>query len=133
MAHKTGALATKDLERVAVDTTVQPKNVAFPTDARLMHKAIVMLGREARKHGVPLRQSYVRVAKRAALMAGRYAHAKQFKRHNRELRFLRTRLGRVTRDIRRKIDGDEALKEIFAVPLSRADQVRRQRQGSRPL
>ncbi len=73
MAHKTGALATRDLERVAVDTTVQPKNVAFPTDARLMHKAIVMLARLARDHDVPLRQSYVRVAKRAALMAGRYA------------------------------------------------------------
>ncbi len=131
VAHKTGALATKDLERVAVDTTVQPKNVAFPTDARLMHKAIVMLGREARKHGVPLRQSYVRVAKRAALMAGRYAHAKQFKRHNRELRFLRTRLGRLIRDIRRKIDGDETLKELFAIPLSRADQVRHQRQRQR--
>ena len=95
VAHRTGALATKDLERVAVDTTVQPKAVAFPTDARLMHKAIVMLGRLARKHDVPLRQSYVRVAKRAALMAGRYAHAKQFKRHKRELRFLRTRLGRL--------------------------------------
>jgi IS5 family transposase len=37
----------------------------------------------------------------------------------------------VTRDIQRKIDGDEALKEIFAVPLSRADQVRRQRQRQR--
>jgi hypothetical protein len=47
-------------------------------------------------------------------------NAKQFKRHNRELSFLRTRLGRVTRDIRRKMDGDEALTEIFAVPLSRA-------------
>ena len=73
VAHKTGALVTKDLERVAVDTTVQPKAVAFPTDARLMHKAIVLLGREARQHGVVLRQSYVRVAKRAALMAGRPA------------------------------------------------------------
>jgi len=114
-----------------VDTTVQPKNVAFPTDARLMHKAIVMLAGLARRHGVPLRQSYLRVAKRAALMAGRYGHAKQFKRHNRELRFLRTRLGRVIRDIRRNIEGDEALKEIFAVALSRADQVRRQRQRQR--
>jgi IS5 family transposase len=73
VAHKTGAIETKDLERVAVDTTVQPKAVAFPTDARLMHKAIIMLGREARRHNVPLRQSYVRVAKRAALMAGRRA------------------------------------------------------------
>ena len=131
VAHKTGALGPKDLERVAVDTTVQPKNVGFPTDAKLMHKAIFMLGREARTHDVPLRQSYVRVAKRAAIMAGRYAHAKQFKRHNRELRFLRTRLGRLIRDIRRKIAGDEALRRIFAIPLSRAAQVRRQRQRQR--
>ncbi len=131
VAHKTGALSTKDLERVAVDTTVQPKNVAFPTDARLMHKAIVMLARLARKHDVPLRQSYVRVAKRATLMAGRYAHAKQFKRQNRELRFLRTRLGRLIRDIRRKTAHDEELREAFAIPLSRAEQVRRQRQRQR--
>jgi IS5 family transposase len=96
-----------------------------------MHKAIVMLGREARKHEVPLRQSYVRVAKRAALMAGRYAHAKQFKRHNRELRFLRNRLGRLVRDIRRKIEDDEELMEVFAIALSRADQIRRQRQRQR--
>jgi len=65
VAHKTGALSAKDLERVAVDTTVQPKNIALPTDARLLHKAIIMLGRLAKKHDVPLRQSYVRVAKRA--------------------------------------------------------------------
>ena len=38
VAHKTGALSTKDLERVAVDTTVQPKVIAHPTDARLMHR-----------------------------------------------------------------------------------------------
>ncbi len=63
VAHRTGALATKDLERAVVDTTVQPKNVAFPTDVKLTHKAIVMLGRLARKHGVPLRQSYVRVTR----------------------------------------------------------------------
>ncbi len=131
VAHKTGALETKDLERVAVDTTVQPKNIAFPTDARLLHKAIVVLGREAKKHAVPLRQSYVRVAKRAALMAGRYAHAKQFKRHNRELRFLRTRLGRLSRDIRRKTEHDAELRQAFALPLSRADQLRRQKQRQR--
>ena len=90
-----------------------------------------MLGREARRHGVKLRQSYVRVAKRAAIMAGRYAHAKQFKRHNRQIKFLRTRLGRLIRDIRRKTGGDEALTTVFATLLSRADQVRRQRQRQR--
>jgi len=70
--------------------------------------------------GVALRQSYRRLAKRAAMMAGRYAHAKQFKRMNRQIKFLRTRLGRLIRDIRRKIEGDEALQETFAVPLGRA-------------
>ena len=131
VAHKTKALATKDLERVAVDTTVQPKAVAFPTDARLLHKAIVLLAGLAREHDVALRQSYVRVGKRAALKAGRYAHAKQFKRYNRELNFLRTRLGRLVRDIRRKTADNAELKEVFAIPLSRADQVRHQKQRQR--
>ncbi|HXH28080.1 MAG TPA: IS5 family transposase [Candidatus Polarisedimenticolia bacterium] len=131
VAHRTGALATRDLERVVVDTTVQPKAIAFPTDAKLTHKAIVMLVKLARRYDIPLRQSYVRVAKRSALMAGRYAHAKQFKRHNRELRFLRTRLGRLIRDIGRRTDHDAALREVFAIPLSRAGQVRGQRQRQR--
>jgi Transposase domain (DUF772) len=80
VAHKTGALETKDLERAVVDTTVQPKAVAHPRDARLMHRALVKLVGLARRHGLPLRQSYLRVAKRAAIMVGRYTHAHQFKR-----------------------------------------------------
>ena len=131
VAHETGALRTKDLARVNVDTTVQPKNVTFPTDAKLLHAAVKGLNRMAGKHGVRLRQSYLRVAKRAAMMAGRYAHAKQFNRHHRELRFLRTRLGRLVRDIRRKIKGKEDLEALFASPLGRADQIRSQRQRQR--
>ncbi len=131
VAHDTGALKKDDLARITVDTTVQPKNVTHPTDAKLMLTAIRQLAKLAKQYGVRLRQSYVRVAKRAALMAGRYAHAKQFKRCNRELRFLRTRLGRLIRDIRRKIDGDEQLEKVLAVPLSKAMQIRRQRQQQR--
>lgn len=131
VAHDTGALKKDDLARITVDTTVQPKNVTHPTDAKLMLTAIEKLGQQAKAAGVPLRQSYARVAKRAALMAGRYAHAKQFKRMNRELRFLRTRLGRLIRDIRRKTAGDEALEEAFAGPFSKAMQIRRQRQQQR--
>ena len=81
VAHKTGAVETKDLERVVVDTTVQPKAVAHPTDARLLHRAIDKLADLARREGVALRQSYVRVAKRAAIMVGRYSHAHQFSGH----------------------------------------------------
>ena len=131
IAHDTGALKKRDLARVTVDTTVQPKNVAFPTDAKLLETAIQQLGKLAKQHGVPLRQSYVRVAKRVAMMAGRYAHAKQFKRMNKQIKLPRTRLGRVIRDIRRKIDGDEELQEAFAVLLSKASQIRRQKQRQR--
>jgi len=131
VAHDSGALRTTDLARVTVDTTVQPKNVAFPTDAKLLHAAIKGLNRLARRHDVQLRQSYLRVAKRAAMMAGRYAHAKQFNRHHRELRFLRTRLGRLIRDIRRKIAGQEPVEAAFESPLSRASQIRSQRQRQR--
>lgn len=131
VAHATGALATKDMARVTVDTTVQPKNITFPTDAKLTHAAIKGIVRLAEKHGVSLRQSYVRVAKRAAMMAGRYAHAKQFNRHHKQLRFLRTRLGRLIRDIARKIKGHTALEDVFAAPLSRASQIRSQKQRQR--
>jgi transposase, IS5 family len=126
VAHKTGAIASRDLERVAVDTTVQPKAIAHPTDARLMHRAIVKLVALARRHGVPLRQSYRRVAKRAAIMVGRYSHAHQFKRMRRALKFLRTRLGRLIRDIARQIDGKPDLQARFAHLLDLATKVRLQ-------
>jgi IS5 family transposase len=131
VAHKTGAIATKDLERVVVDTTVQPKAIAHPTDARLMHRALIKLVKLARDHGVELRQSYLRVAKRAAIMVGRYSHAHQFKRARRSLKFLRTRLGRLIRDIRRKIEGNDTLETRFAPLLDLALKVMFQDQRRR--
>ena len=131
VAHASGALRTRDLKRVTVDTTVQPKNITFPTDAKLLHAAINGIVRLAKKHGVQLRQSYQRIAKRAAMMAGRYAHAKQFKRHHRQLRLLRTRLGRIIRDVRRKIAGRADIEAAFEWPLARANQIRSQQQRQR--
>ncbi len=131
VAHQTGALRTRDLKRVTVDTTVQPKAITFPTDAKLLHAAIKGLNRLTRRCGVRLRQSYLRIAKRAAMMASRYAHAKQFKRHHRQLRLLRSRLGRIIRDIRRNIAGRPELAAVFEAPLARAAQIRSQQQRQR--
>jgi IS5 family transposase len=91
LAHEAGALRGQDLKRVKVDTTVQPKAITLPTDAKLLHAAIKGLNRLATRHGVRLRQSYSGVAKAAAMMAGRYAHTKQFRRHQRQLHILRSR------------------------------------------
>ena len=131
VAHASGALRTRDLKRVTVDTTVQPKNITFPTDAKLLHAAITGIVQLAKKHGVQLRQSYLRIAKRAAMMAGRYAHAKQFKRHHRQLRLLRTRLGRIIRDVRRKIAGRPEIEAALEWPLARANQIHSQQQRQR--
>jgi IS5 family transposase len=131
VATRTGAAKPTDFAKVIVDTTVQPKAVAFPTDARLMHRARERLVRLARRHGVKLRQSYERVGKYALIAHQRYAHAKQFKRANRELRRVRTYLGRVCRDLVRKTKRSARLKAIFAQPLSLAFTVREQRQNQR--
>ncbi len=131
VAHRSGAIETKDLERVVVDTTVQEKAIAHPTDARLTHRAIEKLVDLAKREGVKLRQSYLRLAKRAAIMVGRYTHAHQFKRARRELKFLRTRLGRIIRDIRRKIEGDGTLEDRFGPLLDLALRVRHQEQRQR--
>jgi IS5 family transposase len=131
LATRSGAAKPADFTRVIVDTTVQPKAITFPTDAKLLQRARERLVRLAQKHGVKLRQSYVRVGKFALIRHQRYAHAKQFKRANRALKTLRTYLGRVTRDIGRKIADDAGLKEIFASPLRLARRVHEQRQRQR--
>jgi hypothetical protein len=110
---------------------VQPKAVAFPTDAKLMHRARERLVKVAHKTGVSLRQSYARVGKHALIAHQRYAHAKQFKRANRALKTIRTYLGRVIRDIVRKIKGEAELESAFAHPLMLARRVREQRQHQR--
>ena len=133
VAAKTEAIKPKDLNRVIVDTTVQPKNVMFPTDARLLDRAREILVRLAQRHGVKLRQSYARVGKFALIKHQRYAHAKQFKRANRALRKLRTYLGRVIRDIGRKRDGNVDLLGAIALEhlLARARRVLEQKQHQR--
>jgi IS5 family transposase len=133
VAARSEAIKPTDLNRVIVDTTVQPKNVMFPTDARLLNRAREILVRLAKRHGIKLRQSYARVGKFALIQHQRYAHAKQFKRANRALRKLRTYLGRVIRDMARKMDGmvdvlgKIALGRMLALARRVLDQKQRQR------
>jgi IS5 family transposase len=130
-AARLGAAKPSDFRAVIVDTTVQEKAITFPTDAKLMHRARERLVKLAKRHGIALRQSYARVGKIALIKHQRYAHAKQFKRANRQLKRLRTMLGAVIRDITRKLVGRPELMQVFALPLSLARRVRDQRQRER--
>jgi IS5 family transposase len=132
-AHRAGALSVKATEAVAVDTTVQEKAIAHPTEHGLLLTAIEQLGAQAKKAGLCLRQSYVRVGRRAAMKTGRYLHAQQKKRARRQVKFLRVRLRRLLRDVRRKMAMGVALSERHAkrleIALRKAWRIAQQRRG----
>jgi transposase, IS5 family len=115
------ALKPQEFQKVNVDTTVQEKAIAFPTDARLYHKMRAALVRRAKSLGIVLRQNYRFKGKRLLAKQGRYAHARQMKRAAKMTRGLKTILGRVVRDIERKAGklqgqiADEPLRELLAM------------------
>ena len=120
-----------DLRRVTVDTTVQEKAVSFPTDSKLLNRSRERLVKLCRKQGVVLRQSYARKGPEALLLANRYAHARQMRRMRRQVRKLGTYLGRVVRDIERKIVASPARQSIFANELEMAKRLLKQKQADR--
>jgi IS5 family transposase len=103
-------LAPADVAEVIIDTTVQPKNIMFPTDAKLMNRAREKLVRLAKANNIDLRQAYTRVRKFALIKQQRYTHAKQFNRAGKMKRKLATYLDRTIRDI-------ETLQALFKKPL----------------
>ena len=71
-------------------------------------RVIEWLNRLAKRHGIKLRQSFIRLATRA---------------RREDCRWMRTWPRRQTRDIRRQIAGDEALEAAFKVAFERAAQI----------
>jgi IS5 family transposase len=130
VALRTETVVSKDLRTVIADTTVMEKNITFPTDSKLLNRAREKLTTLAIKNGLTLRQTYKRKGPQAAINAGRYAHAKQFKRMRKEIKKLKNYLGRVTRDIGRKIKGSVALEETFSDLLGMANRLLSQKKDS---
>src|SRR5699024_4188835 len=123
-AQQMKAVKRSDLKRVAVDTTVQEKDVAYPTDSRLLETARTKLVEAAREEGIDLRQSYQRIGPRLARQAGRYAHARQYKRMRRAIKKQRTIVGRLIRDIERK--ASTRARQRMASVLARVERLRTQ-------
>lgn len=130
-AQRGGAVEEKHFRRVTIDTTVQPKAVTHPTDSKLLHRGIEILVRLARGHGIRLRQSYLRVARRAKREAAKLMYSGRPRQAERQVRQLRTWLGRLFRDIGRKIAGNPTAKAAFAGPLGLVRRRLRQRREDR--
>src|SRR5579863_583992 len=120
---KSGTVTPHDLKRVNVDTTVQEKAIRFPTDTQLCHKARAELVKRAGTFGIELRQSYVRLSKKALFLANRYMAARQMIRGRKQIRKVRNYLGRVIRDLDRAMEKDPALAGLLTSDLVKARKI----------
>lgn len=122
-----GLIERRALETVIVDSTVQSKAVAHPTDSRLLEVARDKLAEAAKAHGIQLKQTYAKEGKELARKAGRYAHAKQYRRMHKTIKRQRTILGRLARDIERsKTVLAQSIQQALDPLLSRAHRIAEQ-------
>lgn len=130
-AIKSGAVSQKSLSEVIVDTTVMCKNITFPTDSKLYHTGIKTLVRMCEDNEIELRQTYKFLAKKALRKCSQYAHARQMKRSQKEKKRLHTYLGRLVRDVKRKIFENEYFQTIFKGVLEILEKVLLQSKNSK--
>ena len=121
-------LKISQCQKVSVDTTVQSKDIRFPTDARLYDRMRQRLVKTAAGEDLELRQSYDRVGPKILRRQQNYAHARQPKRAAKETKRLKTILGRVVRDIDRKV---EKPSELLKEQLMLAKRLMEQRRESK--
>ena len=112
-----------DLQNVIVDTTVQEKGIAYPTDSRLSETSREALVKAAAEHQLNLRQNYNRVAQALAREAGRYANARLYKRMRRTIKKQRTVTGRIVRDIERQIEDKPRIQIKLASLLANVKRI----------
>ena len=131
VATATDAVPPSACTRVTIDTTVQTKAIAHPTDSHLLLRGIEWLNRLAKQHGIRLRQSFLRVARRAKVNVSRLIHGRGHAQAMRWVRKMRTWLGRLDRDIARKIAGNTALENTFAIARSRVGRLLAQKRDDK--
>jgi IS5 family transposase len=111
-----------------VDTTVQEKAIAHPTDSRLLEVSRRKIVRLAKAAGIGLKKTFERETKVLCRKAGGHAHARQFKRLRRVVKRQRTILGIVLREVRRKMIGlSQDISTRLNAWLERAERIQRQR------
>ena len=100
-AHMHGDKAREP--EVVVDTTVQEKNITYPTDSKLAHRIIGRCWKLADRHGVKLRRRY-RKAVRYCVRAQRWRKDRRKRKlAHRALRQMKVMAGRLIRELERKL------------------------------
>jgi len=104
-------------KEVLIDTTVQEKNITYPTDTKLHKKIIERCRKISKQEGIILRQSYQRVLKQLMIDQRFREHPKRRKKANAAARKIRTIAGRMTRDLERGMNPSqgERYEEILLI------------------
>jgi IS5 family transposase len=105
-------------KEVVIDSTVQEKNITFPTDTNLYRGIIEGCLRIAKEEGLILRQSYTRTTK-ALLLDQRFRnHPKNYRKAIKAQKRLKTIAGRLVREIGRKTSDHSGTLELYVKVLS---------------
>jgi IS5 family transposase len=102
---------------VLVDTTVQEKNITFPTDTKLYKRVIEQCVGIAGKEGIALRQSYKRTTKKLMLAQRFRNHPKNRKKALAAQRKLKTIAGRLLRELERKLPAASLLRHAHDLEI----------------
>ena len=117
-------IAKKELTRIIVDSTVQEKAVAHPTDSKLLETARSKVVELAKANGIELKQTYAKEGQLLGYKAGRYAHARQFKRMRKVIKRQRTIVGRLQREVARKMSAlSQAIQDTLRQTLNKAKRL----------
>lgn len=98
-AVKTKAISPQELTKTISDTTVMPKAVAHPVDAKLIQRSIERIVRAARATGIHLKRSYSRVSRWMLKEYLRLAHGKKFRKAMKPLGKLQKYLSKLLQDL----------------------------------
>lgn len=103
--NKKGKGLKKEQRRVYADTTVEEKNITYPTDTKLYKAIAKQCHRIANQEGIKQRQSYKRTISKLMLAQRFRNHPKNRKKAIAAQRKLKTIAGRLVREIDRNLSG----------------------------
>ncbi len=104
-------------KEVLIDSTVQEKNITYPTDAKLHKRIIGKVNKIAKQEGITLRQTYTRTLKQLMIDQRFHSHPRRKKQAKAAMRKIKTIAGRQVRDIERKFTPvqQQKYKELFII------------------
>lgn len=94
-------------KEVLIDTTVQEKNITYPTDGKLAIKMIHHLHKIGKKEQLNLRRTFVKEIKEHRINLRFFKHPKKIKKARSSIKRLRTIVGILIRDISRNLKQDK--------------------------